>query len=125
MEPVSSIQTFMKMQTALNKIVRDGLLLGRIETEGHFDSKRYKSGTYGQKERLLADAVKELYESYSEKNVFTCGGSVKLPEHDQKSLIVKLLDGDPQACMPPDLASTMIGQSGEFDHWLDRRIWPC
>lgn len=82
--------------------------------EGESYENQYKSTTYGQKERLLADAVKELYESFSERNVFCCGGSIKLQEHDLKSLIVKLLDGDPQSCTPHS-SSTEIGQSGEFD----------
>jgi hypothetical protein len=114
MEPISLVQNFLKLQTALENIVKKGLLLGSIETEGEFYDKQYKSTTYGHKERLLADAVKELYGSFSEKNVFCCGGSVKLPEHDLKSLIVKLLNKDPQSCTPPS-SSTEIDQSGEFD----------
>ncbi|GAQ89541.1 hypothetical protein KFL_005340060 [Klebsormidium nitens] len=111
MEPLSLVQNFQKLQTALRKIVKDGLRLGSIETEGTFYGKRYKSTTYGQKERLLANTVKELYGSFAEKNVFCCGGLVKLPEHDLKSVIVKLVDGPPQSSTLPSSA-TETGQSG-------------
>lgn len=113
MEAIPLVRNFLKLQKALKKIEENGMRLGSIKTEGEFDYKHYTSNTYSDKEHLLADAVKELNGSFSEKNVFCCGGLVKLPEHDQKFLIVKLLDGDPQSCTPE--SSTEVGQSGEFD----------
>lgn len=43
----------------------------------------------------LEGHVQKFYKGFNERNVFCCGGSVTLPEHDIRSLIVKLLDSDP------------------------------
>jgi hypothetical protein len=97
MEPVSAVSTFLKLQTAFNNVERMGIRLGSLRSKGDNDFGRRggRSATNGvndSKEVSVLEAkVEEMYQNY---NKVCCGGDVTLLEHDIRSLVVKLLDGD-------------------------------
>jgi hypothetical protein len=100
MEPVRAVSTFLKLQTAFNKVKSMGIRLRSLRSKGNndFGCRGERSATNGvnnSKEVSVLEAkVEELYQNYSENHLFCCGGDVTLLEHDIRSLVVKLLDVD-------------------------------
>jgi hypothetical protein len=92
MEPVHAVSTFLKLQTAFNHVERMGIRLGSLRSKGDNDFGRRgeRSATNGVNDSKEAK-VEEIYQNY---NKGCCGGDVTLLEHDIRSLVVKLLDGD-------------------------------
>lgn len=92
------MSTFLKLRTAFNRVERMGIRLGSLRSKGNNDFGRRgkRSATNGVNEEVsvLEAKVEELYRNYNENHLFCCGGDVTLLEHDIRSLVVKLLDGD-------------------------------
>lgn len=82
MDPTHLVRNFLKLQKALEKLEKNGILLGCLRRKGLNQNEEALCDDYSDKELCLARKVKDLFEKCSEKNVFCCGGTVKLPEHD-------------------------------------------